>query len=282
MKRHILATIGLIAYCAILIKVMVFKDIPMIRIGQLMLNFGGTNSGHAPNFIPFTTIMPYLLGHKGLIIAGINLVGNVALLVPLGLLLPLAFKNITWKQSLLIAIASGLAIETLQTILKVGIFDIDDVILNALGVMVGYWMFIVFARWMRSKSYIKILVAVAVLIAVPAASLYLIYPKDMPVMPGAGEVRTERFNTGENQTVEGVDPCGGTGGTGEIVAIENRILTLKRNDGVSEPLKLTDQTVFESSAGPIAESALKAGDRVTVVVYEDQIATAVMVCATGE
>jgi len=86
MKKTVLSTFLLIAYCAILIKVMVFKDIPPIRVGSLILNFAGTNAGHGPNFVPFKTILPYLLGFKGWIIAGINLVGNIALLVPIGFL----------------------------------------------------------------------------------------------------------------------------------------------------------------------------------------------------
>ena len=89
MKKTVLSTFLLIAYCAILIKVMVFKDIPPIRVGSLILNFAGTNAGHGPNFVPFRTILPYLLGFKGWIIAGINLVGNIALLVPIGFLAPL-------------------------------------------------------------------------------------------------------------------------------------------------------------------------------------------------
>ena len=148
MRTRLLSIIILIAYSAILIKVMVFKDLPTIRIGHLMLNFAGTDAGHAPNFVPFTTIVPYLLGYKGLIIAGVNIVGNIALLVPLGFLFPLVFRN-TWKKSLALAVASGLVIEVMQVVLRVGIFDIDDVILNALGVMIGYGAFVILAKWVR-------------------------------------------------------------------------------------------------------------------------------------
>lgn len=131
----------LIIYCLILIKIMVFKDIPTIKIGGLMLNFVGTEAGHPANFIPFKTILPYLFGDKGLIIAGINLVGNIALLVPIGFLVPLVYSKMTWKKSLLLAVAPGLVIEAMQVLLHVGIFDIDDVILNGLGVMIGYGIF---------------------------------------------------------------------------------------------------------------------------------------------
>ena len=69
-------------------------------------------------------------------IAGINLIGNIALLVPIGILVPFLYENITWKKSLVLAFFSGLIIEVMQVMLHVGIFDIDDVILNALGVMI--------------------------------------------------------------------------------------------------------------------------------------------------
>jgi len=152
MKKRLVPALVLAAYGALLIKVMVFKDLPTIRVGRLMFNFGGADAGHAPNFVPFSTIVPYLLGHKGLIIAGVNLVGNVALLVPVGLLLPFVYWNLTWKKSLVVAVASGFIIETLQTVLRVGIFDIDDVILNALGVIIGYWIFVILAKLARFHS----------------------------------------------------------------------------------------------------------------------------------
>jgi glycopeptide antibiotics resistance protein len=153
MKRIIPAII-LTAYGAILIKVMVFKDLPTIRIGHLMFRFGGTDASHQANLVPFKTIVPYLFGNQGLIIGGVNLLGNVALLVPIGLLAPLVFKNMTWKKSLALAVASGLTIEIMQVVLQLGIFDIDDVILNALGVMVGYWAFQIIAKWIRSRQHL--------------------------------------------------------------------------------------------------------------------------------
>ena len=140
----------LIAYSAILIKVMVFKDLPIIRIGSLIFKFGGTQTGPA-NFLPFKTILPYLRGEKGLIIAGINLVGNIVLLVPIGFLVPFVYRNMTWKKTLALAVAAGFAIEGMQALFRVGIFDIDDIILNGLGVIVGYWVFTILAKMKRSN-----------------------------------------------------------------------------------------------------------------------------------
>lgn len=146
MRMRLIPAGILVAYSAILVKILVLKDIPTIRIGHLMLNFGGTESGRPANLIPFSTIVPYLFGHKGLIIAGINLVGNVVLPMPLGLLAPFVFRAMTWRTALVFAAATGLVLESIQAVLRIGIFDIDDVLLNGLGVMIGYAIGAFFVR----------------------------------------------------------------------------------------------------------------------------------------
>jgi len=269
MRQRLISIIIFIIYCAILIKVMVFKDIPTIRIGQLMLNFAGTDGGHPPNFVPFATIVPYFLGDKGLIIAGINLIGNIALLVPLGFLAPLVFPNMTWKKSLALAVASGLSIETMQEVLRVGIFDIDDVILNALGVMIGYWACTLLVKWIRSRDYKKIGIAVIALITA-AAAFYgsVVYPiSHQTVSPP----------TGANG-----DLCGDTGGIGEIIKLGNNSFTLKRKDNGSLIVNLSGQAAIKTPTGSGTMIDLKTGDRVTLVGGPNPdgsfIADTVLVC----
>lgn len=288
MFKCLIPTILLIAYGAILIKVMVFKDIPTIRVGQLMLNFGGTNAGHAPNFVPFKTILPYLFGFKGLIIAGINLIGNIALLVPVGFIIPFvwrdAAKNMTWKKSLMVGFAAGFSIEILQAILRVGIFDIDDVILNALGVLVGYAMFSVLAKWMNAKKYLRIAVSTILIVFAAAYAFYSIYPKTPVTRPISGAVGTDKAGTDNigAQNGQGGDLCGGTNGTGEIIGREESgdgTIILKRNDGTPETIDLAEKTVIKNSSGVISASDLKIGDRATVVIMgEARVADAVLVC----
>jgi len=268
MKKPVISALVLIAYCAILIKVMVFKDIPTIRIGSLMLNFAGTNGGHPPNFVPFMTIVPYLLGFKGWIIAAVNLLGNIALLIPIGFLVPFVYRHMTWKKSVALGVVAGLSIEVMQTVLRVGIFDIDDVILNALGVLIGYAAFAILANWIRARNYKRITVAALSGMAA-AAAVYggVVYPMThQPVNPPVDAAAPR------------VDPCGGTGGTGQIVSVGNHTITIKRNDGVTQTLTLTDQTIIGTSAGPASASDVKIGDRVTVLVYVRETATTVLIC----
>jgi glycopeptide antibiotics resistance protein len=136
-KRLVPALI-LVAYGAVVIKLLVFK-IQLLRIGHLRFRFA-PEAGQA-NFWPFKTILAYLGGEPMSLIALLNLVGNVVLLVPIGFLAPFVYRAVTWPACLAVAVAMALAVEGSQVVLGVGIFDIDDVILNSLGVMIGYWAF---------------------------------------------------------------------------------------------------------------------------------------------
>jgi len=280
-KKHLIATFILIAYSVILIKVMVFKDVPIIRIGSLMLKFGGTQEGPA-NLVPFKTILPYLLGEKGLLIGAINLLGNIVLLVPIGFLVPFVFRNMTWKKTLALAVAAGFFIEGMQVVLHLGIFDIDDVILNAIGVVIGYWAFVILANWVRSGKYKTIIITAIIVIATAVTALYAIYPKGqqqrMNSLRGAENGQSDRFDNEERKMSPGVDPCNGTGGTGQIISMGNNTITIKRNDGISQIIKLTDRTKIRTSMGPASESDLKTGDRVTVVIDSSETATLVLIC----
>jgi glycopeptide antibiotics resistance protein len=273
MKKRFIPLSILIIYSAILVRVMVFKDVPTIKIGSVMLNFAGTDGGSPANFVPFKTIVPYLLGNKGLIIAGVNLSGNIALLVPIGLLLPFIFRSITWKKSLAVAVGAGLIIETLQTLLHVGIFDIDDVILNALGVMLGYWTSRLFIKWARARNY-KNIVITALVAAVAAAAVYgfVVYPM------GHRGVTTA---TGEGAALVGGDPCNGTPGTGQIVRIGSGTITIKLRDDTDQTMSLASSTLTRTSAGRVPQSDLKVGDTVTVVINDGKTASAVLVCGVS-
>lgn len=72
-----------------------------------------------------------------------NVSGNLALLAPLGLLLPLLWPRFrSAARTVLIGLIVSLGIETLQYLLPgIRITDIDDVILNTLGVAAGYALY---------------------------------------------------------------------------------------------------------------------------------------------
>ncbi len=145
MNKRLIAIIILIIYIAILINVVVFKNIPTIHIGHMMFRFGGRETIHPANFVPFKNILSYLLDKHGMIIGFINIAGNIIPFIPVGLLIPFVYKNVTWQKVVLIALALTLVFELTEVVFHIGIFDIDDIILNTFGVLIGYWVWKLFA-----------------------------------------------------------------------------------------------------------------------------------------
>lgn len=101
------------------------------------------------NFIPFLSIYGILQSSVASgepMFAVTNILGNIALFIPLGFLLPLLWKRYRklWK-TLLFGLAVTLSIEIIQLFLTRGT-DLDDVILNILGTLAGYGIFRIFRR----------------------------------------------------------------------------------------------------------------------------------------
>jgi glycopeptide antibiotics resistance protein len=94
------------------------------------------------NLIPFKTIMALLRSfhNYNFNIWIYNLLGNIVVFLPLGILLTLVFKRINIKIILGISFFIILLAETMQLVLRLGVFDIDDIILNLLGCFIGYYI----------------------------------------------------------------------------------------------------------------------------------------------
>jgi glycopeptide antibiotics resistance protein len=72
----------------------------------------------------------------------INLAGNLLLLAPLGFILPVLLeKSRTALKVIGISFAVSLSIELSQLSFAVRIFDVDDILLNTLGALLGYAVF---------------------------------------------------------------------------------------------------------------------------------------------
>ena len=72
-----------------------------------------------------------------------NLLGNIIPFMPFGFLLPIAYKKFSSPIKVIgTGIVTILFIELFQFFTKLGSFDIDDIILNMLGIICGYLIFV--------------------------------------------------------------------------------------------------------------------------------------------
>ena len=71
----------------------------------------------------------------------LNVVGNVLAFVPCGFLLPAISRRCRWIYgSAAVGLMISFIIECTQLIFRVGSFDVDDLMLNTLGVIVGFFI----------------------------------------------------------------------------------------------------------------------------------------------
>jgi glycopeptide antibiotics resistance protein len=122
--------------------------------------YGRTEVVSRRNLIPFKTIKNYIKYRKYLTheIFITNIFGNILAFMPMGFFIPVIFtKNRTLKYRwLIVFIWSGcisLFVEILQYEFSVGSFDVDDIILNSLGGLLGYICFkIIYGIYNRLKK----------------------------------------------------------------------------------------------------------------------------------
>lgn len=109
---------------------------------------------HSANFQPFKTIMNYInnIGNINNHIIITNILGNIVAFMPFGVFLPLALR---FKGILKIMIHSfflSFFIETVQLTFRVGSFDIDDIILNTFGGLLGYIFYLLATKFIHSYN----------------------------------------------------------------------------------------------------------------------------------
>jgi glycopeptide antibiotics resistance protein len=139
-KKRILLWLFFIAYLLVLFYVVFFAE-----------QLGRSNTGRyrSCNLVLFGEIRRFLkyrhiLGTK---IVFMNLAGNILVFLPFGFMLPVLCRFFHRLFGVLLAgFCLSFVIETLQLYFYVGSFDVDDLLLNTLGSIIGYACLRIFER----------------------------------------------------------------------------------------------------------------------------------------
>jgi len=89
------------------------------------------------DFHPFWSYKAIQEGREDLLAENIM---NVVVFIPVGLLLGIAFKQMTWWKALLIGCGISVTIEALQLFFMRGFSEADDVMHNTMGCLIGLEM----------------------------------------------------------------------------------------------------------------------------------------------
>lgn len=87
------------------------------------------------DFCPFWSYAAILEGRKELLSENIL---NVVVFVPVGVLLAIGILRLKWQHVLLIGVCVSVSIEVLQSVFKKGFSELDDVMHNTMGCMIGF------------------------------------------------------------------------------------------------------------------------------------------------
>lgn len=104
------------------------------------------------NLVPFAEIRRYLSYRNkiGTFHVMLNLLGNVVCFIPFGFVIPILTRKQTALRMFLLSMAASVLVELLQLVSMLGSCDVDDIILNTLGGLIGYVLFVVgrgMVRW---------------------------------------------------------------------------------------------------------------------------------------
>ena len=101
------------------------------------------------NLIPFVNILDYDSKRE----AAINIIGNICMFIPTGIILPILYPRLYRFWKVLLA-GAGLSffIELPQLLFPGSVSDIDDLILNTAGAAIGYGIY----RLARGKAMEKV------------------------------------------------------------------------------------------------------------------------------
>ena len=108
---------------------------------------------HFLNLVPFQSFMgDWAMGSRNQIT---QLIANIFMFVPMGFITPVAFKKVrTFPKTILCMVAFSFCIEFIQYFIGRSA-DIDDLILNTLGGIFGYGIYVLFSKCLGKKRFWK-------------------------------------------------------------------------------------------------------------------------------
>lgn len=165
-KRERIKTVFLygvfICYILLLIKILFLSRISHLEHRSI-------------NLIPFYSIMEYISGSSANIkaFAFSNVVGNIVIFIPLGTYFSLFKNDKRVTTNLLFIFIVSLFVEIIQGLLGIGVSDIDDIILNCLGGLIGIlgYKFLLFI--LRDEKKVHTAITILSAIGLPCILYYL-------------------------------------------------------------------------------------------------------------
>ncbi len=133
--------LAFIIYLILLLKVIFFSmSFEAVKAGVTSASIDRISMNlKEANFIPLRHINAYMNMYFKPAMSVMGL--KILWFVPMGYFIPALTKQKRFKQTLIIGVLVVLLFEVMQLILSLGQFDVDDILLNGIGVIIGYTLY---------------------------------------------------------------------------------------------------------------------------------------------
>jgi glycopeptide antibiotics resistance protein len=147
----------------------------LLLIKILLLSRISHSEFRSINLIPFNSIKEYIFSNSVTIkkFAFGNVGGNIVIFIPLGTYLSLFKNDKRVRTNLLFIFIVSLFVEIIQGLLGIGASDIDDIILNCFGGLIGIlgYKFLLFI--LRDEKKVHTAITILSAIGLPGILYYL-------------------------------------------------------------------------------------------------------------
>lgn len=205
------------AYLVVLIRIVLFKQVALYNLFAAIGSMERTIS-----IIPFKSLLDMINNNISVTRILENILGNIAIFIPFGLLLPIVQKDMS-KKIILYGLITSALIEIIQYVFALGSSDIDDLTLNTLGTIIGYLLYKIIHKKARADTLtaISIIVLVTVLGGFALGILFINHTELF--MLSSKEIVVEN----KNLVQDFIDTQPTV--SGKFVKVNGNVLTLEKN-----------------------------------------------------
>lgn len=129
-----------LVYGAVLLKLVLFKN-------------GLTTDMRGLNLIPFQFVTDFFMNDVSVSVMAKNILGNIAIFLPFGMLLPMLCHKLNCQKTILLGFELSLCFEIIQYAVGMGIADVDDLILNTVGTVLGAVIYFAGSKHLDQKFH---------------------------------------------------------------------------------------------------------------------------------
>ena len=147
--RRMISVVLFMTYICVLVYFLFFSEMMGRSVGN----------DYQLNLVLFREIRRFYTKRQvlGDSVVWMNIAGNIAAFVPFGIfVMPVSNRRINFLETVIITFNVSLCVEIIQLVTKVGSFDVDDLLLNTIGGLIGAGIYVVYAMIERKRTNGKV------------------------------------------------------------------------------------------------------------------------------